>query len=151
MHKPMRAHLAALLCLSATACAAAHDADAALDAATGDSSYTDLGMADAPTDSGGGLGAACGLMVPCVPPLGCAFTSGGLCLGPACPHVLDSECPTGFVCVGMPSVAFCDKPCGTDADCYLPLRCGYSHDNMGDRRLTCQTPVGFINPGPLSH
>lgn len=102
----------------------------------------------------GTYGAPCGApgLHPCIPPFGC-YTTPMLCV-PAepCPSLMDSDCPAGFICMGIPMMPnLCVKPCSTDADCPGPFyRCGYSHLNMGDRRLTCEDPASYIDPRALT-
>ena len=72
--------------------------------------------------------------------VGCA-PEGDTCYGPFCPTMMDSECPSGFICVGTdPRVSRCALSCTVTVrhdSCPAPFRCGHTQDDYAEHRLVC--------------
>lgn len=97
-----------------------------------------------PYDAGlSGVGESC-IVQPCNPGLECipeGLTHRVTCYGPDCLSFRDSECPTGFNCVGLRGHGggVCCQSCsGPEShDCPGTFRCGHSGFNPADTRFVC--------------
>jgi hypothetical protein len=105
----------------------------------------------------GGYGSRCLDPGPpsCAPGYYCDTTDGVCATDQFCPLLTDSECPNGFVCIGMPGststteLTECVVPCASDADCPRLYLCGFNflETTPRQKRQVCELARYYVGPG----